>query len=101
MYYACTSATEASLTSVPLSCNITVKGYGPPSSGSKQLATQTFEFVATGGLQQDMNKGIFSSDFEGLYSAVFSLSAANNAVTAGILDNVGTTIFSPSPVVVN
>lgn len=101
MYYACTLATEASLTSVPTSCNMTVTGFGPPSSGSKQLATQTFPFVSNGGLEQDMTEGVFLSTFQGLYSAVFTLSSADTALTAGLVDNVGNMIFSSSPVVVN
>ena len=99
-FYGCTAATEASVVGVPVSCNITVTGFGPPSTGSKQIATQTFEFVASG-LSQDMNEAPVSNVFQGLYSAVFTLQSAENAITEGFLDNVATTIFAQSPVVVS
>lgn len=100
-YYACSSATELSLTSLPVSCNIIVTGFGPPSSGSRQIATQTFEYVSNGGLNQDLVEGTFLSTFTGLYSAVFELSSVDNATTAGLVDNVANTIVSNSPIVVN
>lgn len=48
-----------------------------------------------------MTLGTFSSAFTGLYSAVFTLKSANTLLTAGLVDNVASTVFSNSPVVVN
>lgn len=100
-YYGCGLGTETSLLGVPISCTITVTGFGPASAGTPQLATQTFAFVSNGGLSQDMTEGNFLPAFRQLYSAVFTLSSAQTNLTAGLVDNVNNTIFSNSLVIVN
>lgn len=101
-YYGCSSGTETSITSVPTTCSMTITGFagGVPNAGGTQVATQTFQFVADG-LSQDMNEAIVDkSAFVGLSAVVFTISSANNAITAGLVDNVANTLFSGSPVVV-
>lgn len=100
-YYAYSSAIELSLTSLPISCNIIVTDFGPPSSGFRQIATQTFEYVSNSDLNQDIIEDTFLSTFTGLYNTVFELSSVDNATTAGLIDNIANTIVSNSPVVVN
>lgn len=51
-FYGCAVATEESITSDTDSCNITITGF---SSSGKQVAKQTFDFVADG-LSQQMVK---------------------------------------------
>lgn len=101
MYYACASITEESPAALPVTCTITVTGYGPPSAGSPQLATQSFVFVSNGGLTQDMVQGTFDGKFKGLYNAVFTLEADDVNATTALIDNVANIVYTASPVGAN
>lgn len=95
-YFACTTGTQISLTSLPVACNMTVQGYSPPPT-VKRVATATFTFATNGGLEQDMQKAILPDGFKGLYYANFFIQSASTATTAGLVDSVANAIYSKSP----
>ncbi|KAL8832095.1 MAG: hypothetical protein Q9191_000474 [Dirinaria sp. TL-2023a] len=98
MFIACSSATEASVTALPVPCNITVTGFTPAPNPKQVGPPATFRFVPPGGTSADMVPVALPSYFRGLGSAVFTLQSANNAVTSGLVDNVQNTITSTAPV---
>ncbi|KAL9075980.1 MAG: hypothetical protein Q9161_001374 [Pseudevernia consocians] len=99
LHYACSSGTETDLASVPASCNFTITGYGPPPT-SQEMAQQTFTYTMDG-LIQDMDLTVVSSAFKTLYFVDFVITTTQqlgNAMPAGLMDTVGYTVYSQSPI---
>lgn len=86
-FYGCALGLEESLTSVPESCNITITGFDP---SGKQVATQTFAFVADG-LSQQMIQAI-PKGFNGVQFITFAFQAAAGVVA--IIDTVNYTVIT-------
>ena len=73
---------------------MTVTGFTPPPNSKQVGLPATFQFTPPGGTEADFVLAILPSYFKGLYNAVFTFQSANNALTAGLLDNVETNIYS-------
>lgn len=95
-YYGCNVITEESAAGVPASCDITITGYDI--NNNVVAGPQTFDYVATGLLQQ-MSPAIVNSDFQTheVYRIEFdyqsnllgsSLSGVTNAVVGGFVDTM-------------
>lgn len=87
MYYGCEVATVVTSAAVISSCNITATAYN---KANDQLAQQTFNFVYTGGLTQQMTMGTFNSGFQNVYKVLFNVSSS--ATTVAVMDDVITDI---------
>lgn len=94
-YYGCSSASQASVAAVPVSCTVTIKGYAD--DAARQLvATQSFAFtVGSGTLLQtsaQMLKANVNNKFRGLKKVDFFVD--NNLLKAGLIDTVSYTVYS-------
>ena len=77
---------------------MTVTGFTPPPNSKRVGDPATFQFKPPGGTSADMVPAVLPSYFRGLYSAVFTIESAIEAVTAGLVDNVQNNIYSKAPI---
>ena len=90
-YYGCNTALKNGEAEVAVSCNITVLGY--KAGSTKPVASQTFEFNPSllGILASPPAFGMFSSKFQGLKYANFTITPSTLVVF--LIDNlVGSTV---------
>jgi len=90
--YGCSSATQASVAALPVSCTVSIKGYADDKA-TQLVASQSFDFkVAVLQTNAQQLRADVDSKFKNLKRVDFFVS--NNAVTAALIDTVSYTVYS-------